>query len=190
MTSILWNTNLQNSYFQIFSMKIATPMKIIEIGCFEGFGTLKLHELLGSHPDSTITCIDPWDDLYVKGKTEFIDIDPIFVNQYSKYIINTVDIANKIIIKRGYSSDVLPILECNMYDFAYVDGDHSANQVYIDGCLLLPLMKSNSIILFDDYNWSHGTEITQHGIERFILEYNDKIEVLFRGPVQCAVKIK
>lgn len=29
MTSILWNTNLQNSYFQIFSMKIA----ILQIYC-------------------------------------------------------------------------------------------------------------------------------------------------------------
>lgn len=190
MTSIAWNANLQNSFYSIFKEPFTTALHVIEIGCFEGYGTLKLHELLGSHPESTITCIDPWDDVYVKGKIEFSDIDPIFANQYPKFSSNTSSIANKLVIKRGYSTDILPTLSAQSYDFAYVDGDHSANQVYTDGKLLFPLMKSGSIILFDDYYWTHGSEITQIGIERFISEFNDKIEVLFRGPVQCAVKIK
>ena len=190
MTSILWNTNLQASYFRIFSEICTMPSNIIEIGCFEGFGTLKLHQLLGSHTESKIVCIDPWDDVYVKNKTEFVDIDPIFVNQYEKFMNNTKSIIDKLIIKRGYSTDVLPTLEKGTFDFAYVDGDHSENQVYLDGKLLFPVMKHGGIILFDDYNWQHGNEITKNGIERFISEFNEQIDVLFRGPVQCAIKIR
>jgi predicted O-methyltransferase YrrM len=189
MTSIHWNTNLQNSFHRIFNNIITTPTNIIEIGCFEGYGTLKLHELLGTHPNSKITCIDPWDDVYVKGNSEFSDIDPIFVNQYNTFMKNTSKIYDKLIIKRGYSTEELPKLDLLNYDFAYVDGDHSENQVYLDGKLLLPLMKSGSIILFDDYNWSHKTQRTSVGIERFISEYKDYINVIFRGPVQCAIKV-
>lgn len=191
MTSVLWNINLEDSIRRIFStIPNNNIMNIIEIGCFEGFGTLKLEKLLGSHPDSKIICIDPLEDCYVKDKKEFIDIDPIFVGQYNKFITNINPIKDKIILKRGYSNDILPTLEYNLYDFAYVDGDHSAMQVYTDGKLLFPLMKKNGVILFDDYYWSHNNEITKNGIEKFIEEFNDKINVLFRGPVQCAVQIK
>jgi len=165
-------------------------MQCIEIGCFEGYGTHKIHELFCSHAESRITCIDPWDDVYVKDKLEFADIDPIFANQYSTFVNNTHSIIDKLDVRRGYSNDVLIQLDNNTYDFAYVDGDHSADQVCQDGRLLFPLMKQHGIILFDDYNWSHGTEITQVGIERFIFEFQNKIDVLFRGPIQCAIRIK
>jgi predicted O-methyltransferase YrrM len=190
MTSRDWNINLENSFNRIFSHPVQTKQTIIEIGCFEGYGTLKLHSLLGSHPESRIICIDPWEDCYVKNKNEFSDIDPIFIGQYNKFINNTVSIKDKLHINRGYSTDILKTLDHNSIDFAYVDGDHSASQVYVDACLLFPLMKKDGIILFDDYYWIHKNEITQTGIDKFINEYKDNIEVLFIGPVQCAVKIK
>jgi predicted O-methyltransferase YrrM len=190
MTSLSWNVNLENSFYRLFNKPLETKNTIVEIGCFEGYGTLKLHTLLGTHPESKIICIDPWDDCYVKDKIIFSDIDPIFIGQYDKFINNVQSIKNKIEIKRGYSTDMLKTIENNSIDFAYVDGDHSANQVYIDGSLLFPLMKKGGIILFDDYYWHHNNEYTQHGIDRFINEYKNLIEVLFIGPVQCAVKIK
>ena len=190
MTSLNWNINLENSFFRMFQSPVESKYNIIEIGCFEGYGTLKLHKLLGSHPESNIICIDPWDECYVKNKPEFCDIDPIFVGQYDKFLNNTKSIQHKISIKRGYSTDILKTLEENTIDFAYVDGDHSANQVYTDGSLLFPLMKKGGIILFDDYYWSHNNEVTKVGIDKFITEYKHAIDVLFIGPVQCAVKIK
>ena len=46
---------------------------------------------------------------------------------------------------------MIPKLLDNTIDFAYIDGDHSPEQVYKDAINILPKMKSNSIILFDDY---------------------------------------
>ena len=190
MTSLEWNISLENSFNKLFSNPVQSKQTIIEIGCFEGYGTLKLHSLLGTHPESKIICVDPWDDCYVKNNEIFAEIDPLFVGQYDKFIQNTVPIHNKLDIRRGLSTDVLKLLKHKSIDFAYVDGDHSINQVYMDGCLLFPLMKQGGIILFDDYNWSHKEEITKIGIDKFINEYNDLIVILFIGPVQCAGKIK
>ena len=114
----------------------------------------------------------------------------MFIGQYNKFITNTNYIKDKIILERGLSNDVLPKLKKKYYDFIYIDGDHSENQVYLDGLNSIELIKNGGIILFDDYNWTHKTQVTKNGIEKFITEFNDKIIVLFRGPVQCAVKVK
>jgi predicted O-methyltransferase YrrM len=190
MTSILWNQNLENSIFRIYNNLPTKPMNIIEVGCFEGFGTLKLNKLLCQNNLSKITCVDPFDDVYVKGNTEFSDIDPIFVGQYDKFITNTLEIKDSIIIKKGYSDDILSSLPSKEYDFIYIDGDHSENAVYKDGVNAIRLIKNGGIILFDDYYWVHKSQVTKNGIEKFIQEFNNEIEVLFRGPVQCAILVK
>jgi predicted O-methyltransferase YrrM len=188
MTSLLWNTNLENSFHRIYKEKPSAVMNIIEIGSFEGYGTLKLHELFCQHKDSRITVIDPFDDCYVKGNEEFANIDPIFVGQYPKFLKNTERIKDSLIIHKDYSGNVLSGLT-KIYDFIYIDGDHSEKGVYEDGVNAFKITKSDGIILFDDYNWEHKTQVTKNGIEKFISEYQDKITVLFRGPVQCAVKV-
>jgi predicted O-methyltransferase YrrM len=190
MTSILWNINLENSIKKIYTKLPTEPMNVIEVGCFEGFGTLKLNKLLCKNNLSKITCVDPFDDVYVKGNTEFSDIDPIFVGQYDKFANNTLPIKDNIIIKKGYSHHVLPNLPFKNYDFIYIDGDHSEDAVYNDGVNALNLIKSGGIILFDDYYWTHKSQITKNGIEKFISEFTEKITVLFRGPVQCAIMVK
>jgi len=190
MTSILWNVNLQNSVNKIYDKLPTHPMNVIEIGCFEGYGTLKLSEMFCTNQLSTITCVDPFEDVYVKGNTEFSDIDPIFIGQYDKFVNNTQDIKDKMVVYRDYSDNALPKLQKQNYDFVYIDGDHSENGVYKDGVNSFYLLKSGGIILFDDYYWQHKTQITKNGIEKFISEFNDKINVIFRGPVQCAVMVK
>ncbi len=192
MTSIQWNINLQNSVDrlkELNAINTANVTNVIEIGCFEGFGTIRLNELFRKD-NLKIYCVDPWEEGYVLSNEKFTDINPIFVGQWDKFVRNTAAIKDKLVICRGYSNNVLPTLDKNSIDFIYIDGDHSENQVYLDGKLAFPLMKSGSIMLFDDYNWSHNGEYTKNGIERFIAEHQTDIDVVFRGPVQCAIKIK
>ncbi len=192
MTSLTWNINLQNSVNRLFEMNALIKEnvnEIIEIGCFEGHGTRRLYDIFNK-PSLQIHCIDPWDEGYVLSNPKFDDINPIFVGQWNKFITNTEQFKNNLVIHRGYSNEILPTIEKNTIDFIYIDGDHSENQVYLDGKLAFPAMKKNSIILFDDYYWNHNGEFTQKGIERFIDEHSEYIDVLFRGPVQCAVKVK
>ena len=75
------------------------------------------------------------------------------------------------------------------FDFVYIDGDHSEEQVYKDAVNMFSKMKNNSIILFDDYLFNVNGVITQHGIDKFLQEYNGKYELLFKD-YQAAIKVK
>ena len=94
----------------------------------------------------------------------------------------------KIVPMEGYSDDMIIKLEDRSIDFAYIDGDHSEEQVYKDAIGIFPKMKSNSIILFDDYKWSMHGHITKNGIDRFLNEYYGKYRLIFKK-YQLAIHI-
>lgn len=191
MVSIAWSDNLLISLQKIYPECVKVPMTVAEIGCFEGYGTKKLFNHLCNHESSKIFCIDPWDNEYVKNSTLFVNYKPEwFNNQFERFQENTKDISHKIQICRGYSKDILPILENKSFDLIYVDGDHSAKQVYIDACLSLPLVKSGGIILFDDYDWRYnGDGGPCEGIQKFVSENPEKTRIEFIERNQCAIRI-
>lgn len=51
----------------------------------------------------------------------------------------------------GYSSAVIPTLDDNSLDFAYIDAAHDFANVSADIEAILPKMKRNGIIQFNDY---------------------------------------
>ena len=89
---------------------------------------------------------------------------------------------------QGYSDEMILKLEDNTVDFAYIDGDHSPKQVYKDACGIFKKMKVGSIILFDDYLWCINGIRTQDGVDRFLLEYSGKYELLLKN-YQLAIKV-
>ena len=180
-----WSRNLLNSLALLYPVKPTTPMTCAEIGAFEGQGSLLLVEKLCAHSDSRILCIDPWDDEYVKTDPRLASWDPMFHGQYGRFVKNTAS-ATKIVPLKGTSDAMIPGLP--PIDFVYIDGDHSPEQVYKDACAMMTRMKPGGIILFDDYGWSHKGLHTKHGIDRFIAEYKDRIQVLFIG-YQAAVRV-
>jgi predicted O-methyltransferase YrrM len=191
MISENWSGNLSASLETLYKGPVTQQMKVAEIGCFEGFGTRKLHAKLCSHEASKLYCIDPWDDVYVKDSTLFKDFqNDWFQNQFQKFSANTKDIQDKLVISKGYSTNVLPTMEPSSFDLIYIDGDHSANQVYIDAKLSLPLVKPEGILLFDDYIWSYnGDGGPCEGIQRFINDFPSRVSTLFIENNQCALRV-
>ena len=51
------------------------------------------------------------------------------------------------------SEDALPHLPKNSFDFIYIDGNHHAPNLLLDGLYSFLLLKKEGIIVFDDYNW-------------------------------------
>ncbi len=162
-------------------------MKCVEIGSFEGRGSNLIHTLLCKNEESILYCIDPFDDEYVKGNKQMAFWDYACNGQYIKFKHNTANIPN-IIEMKGYSDIMIPKLDDNSIDFCYIDGDHSPEQVYKDIINMFRKMKNNSIVLFDDYLWSMNGIITKEGIDRFLVEYKGKYELLF-SKVQLAIRI-
>jgi predicted O-methyltransferase YrrM len=179
--------NLRESIHTLYPTKPEGIMKCVEIGSFEGLGSILIHDILCSHKDSRLHCIDPFDDEYVKGNKSMSFWNHACNGQYMKFKHNTGNMS-KIIEMRGYSDDVITTLDDNSINFCYIDGDHSPEQVYKDITNMFRKMKHNGIVLFDDYLWEMNGIVTKKGIDRFLEEYMGRYELIF-SRYQLAIRI-
>jgi predicted O-methyltransferase YrrM len=160
------------------------PETALEIGCFRGQGTLMLAKYF-----SNITCVDPWDDEYVKERPGFsFAPSSQWVGQYEKFSANTASIAEKLTICRGKSKDVLPTMPSESFDFIFVDGDHSHDAVAIDAAESFRLVKNGGIILFDDYTWVRENTGPKTAIDEFCKQHADDVVVVFKTNQYVAVR--
>lgn len=148
---------------------------VLEIGSYEGKSACYWLENL-MEDNASLTCIDSWEDKLCQI---------LFT-----YNINLVKSDNQSVKSiKGYAKNVLPVLlndpPLRKYDFIYVDGDHREEAVYSDLCLSFNMCKANGLILCDDYLLLQTQEATadgancKAGIDKFIEEYKDKIEIIF-----------
>lgn len=170
---------LRESLNTIWPEPPSNPLICVEIGSFEGRGSIVISQKLCSIPGSKLYCIDPFDDEYVKGNNKLAFWNYACKGQKEKFYHNTKNMAN-IIPLEGTSDTMIPSLLNNNVDFVYIDGDHSPEQVYLDAVNMIPKMKSGGIILFDDYGWIRNGIKTADGIDRFLKEYEGKYEILFK----------
>lgn len=153
-------------------------MKCVEIGSFEGKGSILIYNRLCKNNDSILYCIDPFDDEYVKNNSKMAFWNHACNGQYNRFKHNTQNIP-KIKEMKGYSDDMIHLLDDDSIDFCYIDGDHSPEQVYKDATNIFNKMKNKGIVLFDDYLWVVDDIVTKEGIDKFLQEYKGKYELLF-----------
>jgi len=180
--------NLRKSLDVLYPTKPEEIMICVEIGSFEGRGSIMIQNHLCKNKDSILYCIDPFDDEYVLGNNTMAFWNSHCIGQYARFKQNTAHIPNMKEIK-GCSDNMIPILDDDSIDFCYIDGDHRPEQVYKDIINMFRKMKHNSIVLFDDYLWNMNTIVTKLGIDRFLYEYKDNYELLFQS-YQLAIRIK
>lgn len=182
-----WTPNLETSLRTLFPNPVKTPFHCVEIGCFEGKGSLLIASELCGHPESRLYCIDPWDDVYIKSDERLSTpkINGLCVGQYDRFIHNTKSEA-RIIPMKGASDERIPELPGGL-DFAYIDGDHTPRQVYKDAVNVFQKVRSGGFILFDDYQFNVNGVVTAEGIDQFLEEYSDHLEILFKNH-QVAVR--
>ncbi|MGQ0559616.1 MAG: class I SAM-dependent methyltransferase [Sphingosinicella sp.] len=125
------------------------PLKVIEIGCYEGQSTVWILEKLLNHADSEIHCIDP-----------FIGVPESEVTGEAtrrRFESNVAECANasKVRLHATMSRNALIELGMSGYraDFIYVDGDHRAPGVLEDMVLAFPLLAVGGLMICDDYVW-------------------------------------
>ena len=153
-------------------------VNFLEIGSFEGQGTNYFIDNFLSGKNSRITCIDPWIKYGEASLAKMNEWDDVMnESTYNIFCSNVKHNIDKIIIHRGFSIDILPQIN-DLYDFIYVDGDHSKEAVYKDAILSFEKLKINGILIFDDYLWENNGQSPKIAIDKFLDEYNDKINVL------------
>lgn len=179
--------NLRVSLKTLYPTDISVSMTCVEIGSFEGRGSVLIHETLCKNEGSKLYCIDPFDDEYVKGNEKMAFWNEACNSQYAKFRKNTESL-QQVVELRGTSDAMIPTLEPTSVDFVYIDGDHSPEQVYKDSVNMVPKMKKHSIMLFDDYLWCINGVVTKDGIDKFLEEYKGKYELIFKK-YQLAIRI-
>jgi hypothetical protein len=163
---------LANNWFSIIPLDAfnTKPIQYLEIGTFYGANLLSVANSYASHPNSTLTCIDPWQDYdeysEYKGQQDII---------YQTFLKNIEESGKEnITVRRGYSHQIIPTLDDDSFDLIYIDGNHEPEYVMEDAVLSFRKLKKGGIIIFDDYGWG-GSDLTQRGIDGFLAGYHKRI---------------
>ena len=191
-----WNQEFKKNTEDLKNLNLC-----LEIGCFEGLTSNYIIENILSE-NGKLFCVDPLTDNYLNTNLTETDVKNnqtiygYFNNQYNRFTENVKKhiASNNLILYRNISEIILPQLIKdyeNSFDLIYIDGDHRASAVYLDGINSFKLCKSGGIIIFDDYSWGtmYGDESTNKGIDRFIEEFESHIIVLIKG-YQVVIKKK
>jgi hypothetical protein len=167
---------LANNWFRYVNIDefIHRPINYLEIGALHGANLLSVAQTYASHEQSKLFVIDPWEDYddYPEYKGEIASIYDTFIQN-----IETSNVKDKIIIKRGYSHSQVPTLDNNFFDIIYIDGNHEPNYILEDAVLCFRKLKKNGILIFDDYGWCE-IEIIKKSIDSFIACYHAHLEYI------------
>jgi hypothetical protein len=149
-------------------------LHFLEIGCFEGMTTLWLLDNVLTDPSSHITVVDTF---YGSPEFDRLNVDRDFRHRFCD---NIREYINRVNIVVGPSAIMLPSLPINEFDFIYVDGSHTADDVYCDATYSWPKLKQGGLMVFDDYAWGAGLPDSERpgpAIDYFVNEHSDELEV-------------
>ena len=145
--------NIENwqKIFAETNKKNGDPLRILEIGCFEGRATTWLLDNMMDHPKSVIFCIDTFRGSHEHNPSQVGEMEQKF--QFNMGVSRWPE---KVRLLKGDSRFVLPALcrDSQAFDIVYVDGSHATLDVVNDGIYSLHLLKPGGVIIFDDYNWT------------------------------------
>ena len=159
------------------------PIQYLEIGVHTGSNIVDIAKSYCKHPDSRIYCVDPWIDYeeYPEYKGQQDVLLSIFNSAIQPY-------KDKCVIHRGFSDNIVPTFQDDFFDMIFVDGNHETDYVYRDGCMSFQKCKSGGYIIFDDYSLSWPQTIK--GIDKFLVDYSDKIRIIAKTNAVAQVIIQ
>ncbi len=145
-------------------MNRSAPNKILEIGSWQGGSAMTFATLF---PDAHITCIDTWqgsDALDMSNDPEQL------------FDFNTAAFTKRLRKIKSDSLLALPTLikTREEFDLIYVDGSHYDENVIIDSILSWRLLKTNGVMIWDDYLWKYspyGNNVAKPAIDWFLLRH-------------------
>jgi len=113
----------------------------LEIGVFEGRSLIWMLENILTHPTARATCVDNFCGDYEKQFRANLKI-----SGFSK----------KVKTIKGRSQIELRKLPLNSFDLIYIDGSHIAPDALTDAVLSWALLKTDGLLIFDDYLGEEG----------------------------------
>ena len=175
-----WFQQSAKANFERFLTPLAGQDRLIflQLGVFTGDASVWLCENILTGAASYLNDVDTW-----QGSDEEAHKAMDFKDVYNTYLDKIADYKYKVLTRRTTTTDYL-LRECNqseLFDFIYIDADHTTVGVLMDAELSFPLLKSGGIMAFDDYTWGQGMspELTPTlGIDLFLSRHEGEYDTL------------
>jgi predicted O-methyltransferase YrrM len=162
----LLKKRISNDYFSMNSYNfykclsnLKKDFKYLEIGSYEGNSAL----FVAKHfPESNIFCVDTW-----MGSDEYSGQN--FRETEKNFLYNINEFKNVHQIKS--SSNIFFLNNKEFYDCIYIDGDHNAEQVFLDCQNAWSILSKGGYLICDDYTWKFYKENNKnpcYGINKFL----------------------
>lgn len=179
------------------------PLKVLEIGAFEGRATTWLIAHLSAWGAPEIHCIDTWAGgvEHQQGgayATDMVHVEQRFHRNVAEAQSQSDSPCEVIVHKMSSDAAMLHLLASGLgeyFDLIYVDGSHQASDVLSDAVLGFKLLKVGGMIIFDDYAWigdPRGVvdhyEIPKPAIDAFVNLYRRKLSLILAPCLQVYVQ--
>lgn len=161
--TVVFHDFAQQSIQRLLGM-YGSPRTVVEIGCFEGYTTFNLTQLLARensnykhyaidpHNDSADLPVDVVDDA---GKLFRSNLEVFEYNKNIEYIRDTSWNGLLTLLHRGVKADLI-----------YIDGDHRAETVLQDLVLSFELLEIGGVILCDDsVSWKYKDKHDNYNVQ-------------------------
>ena len=165
------------SRFQLWSefLRAAQVEATAEIGVYRGrFAT----EMLAACSSiKKYYLVDPWRHLDDWNKPANTD-DARFATHLAETKTNTEFAADKRIILRGTTTEVIDQIPDGSLDFVYIDGDHTLRGISIDLIKVYPKIRDGGWIGGDDFThtvWQHGDRFEPTLVFPFVVYFAEAV---------------
>lgn len=167
----------QPHYREYLLAKKSQKLRLLQIGVFRGDFTIWLIEnILANNKESFLEDVDTWQGSleHKQMGTNFIDVEKLYDSKVKQH---------HQVRKNKTTSDNFFLANTAKYDFIYIDGDHSRDQVTKDANNALHSCQIGGIIAFDDYDWKlewPSEDRPKDAIDLFIEANQNRIKVLHK----------
>jgi hypothetical protein len=129
-------------------------IRCLQIGAYTGDATKWMVENILKHPHSFLVDVDTWEgsDEAVHHNMDWKDVFKTYTDKNATAIFDQQVVVMQMTSDRYFAG----IGEEQIFDFIYVDGDHTAFAVLRDGSNAYDKLKVGGILAFDDYGWSES----------------------------------
>lgn len=158
-------------------LKAADVRTMVEIGVWKGDFAKQVLEQ-GKNIEKYYM-IDPWAKLPDWNKPFNVDTK-LFDDIYAEAMAKVAFAAEKVMVLRGRTKEVIDRIPDGSLDFAYIDGDHTLRGIAIDLIQLLPKIKENGLIAGDDFTpnpWQHDIRFEPTLVCPFSIYFAEAMDV-------------
>jgi len=154
-------------------------LNFLQLGVYTGDATVWLMDNILTDKSSVLTDVDTWlgSEEEAHKALDFIEIFEHYKDRIAKYPNVYFHRLTTRQYLRFHPDDFV-------YDFIYIDADHTALGVLLDAELSWDLLKSGGIMAFDDYQWLSGKGTNYDpgpGIDRFLTHHSAEFDVIHKG---------